>query len=388
MRGRRNPRSILAYQYTHVVLAYQCVHAQYRVSATGGVLEDTQMGVSRRRSIFLSFFSILGSYAALKLLLSQWRKQQLIKQVALTYPIPKSFRTLSGLLFGFVVLFRKNYYRLWDHRLELFEQASEETGKKEDTIQPLTPFWNSSVGVWTRDPKLVKLTLRDEFDSFVKADFLRDNLRDFLGDGIFIVNHGTTSDENSKWFFQRKTASKIFTKKVFTGHMYDCFLKNTDKFLQLLEDRFEAEKDQTKESKNRGGSILYAMKRPIYGFTLDSIGNIGFGVDLNTMTATKEVPFSRAFDEMTQNSALRSLKPGFQYFPYLYASERKVMSSMKVLNRFCYELIADRSKDPTINEKGDILSLFMQTDSTLEKKFLRDIVLSFVIAGRDVSVAF
>mmetsp|Transcript_2617 Transcript_2617/g.2982 ORF Transcript_2617/g.2982 Transcript_2617/m.2982 type:complete len:89 (-) Transcript_2617:824-1090(-) len=57
---------------------------------------------------------------------------------------------------------------------------------------------------------------------------------------------------------------------------------------------------------------------------------------------------------------------------------------MAVLDSFCYGIISERlaeSKEK-VASRGDILSLFVQADNQLPKQYLRNILMSFFIAGR------
>mmetsp|Transcript_9431 Transcript_9431/g.11305 ORF Transcript_9431/g.11305 Transcript_9431/m.11305 type:complete len:245 (-) Transcript_9431:201-935(-) len=60
---------------------------------------------------------------------------------------------------------------------------------------------------------------------------------------------------------------------------------------------------------------------------------------------------------------------------------------MAVLDSFCYGIISERlaeSKEK-VASRGDILSLFVQADNQLPKQYLRNILMSFFIAGRDTT---
>ena len=86
---------------------------------------------------------------------------------------------------------------------------------------------------------------------------------------------------------------------------------------------------------------------------------------------------------------------------YFSQSERLLRKSTKILNAFSYSMIEERRRDPEFDSKNDLLSLFMRHKSkdfsslatpgnsskSPNDKFLRDVVMSFLIAGRDTTAA-
>ena len=156
-------------------------------------------------------------------------------------------------------------------------------------------------------------------------------------------------------------------------------MKNIKKMISNINFAFENKRASGLEV------VKLDMKKQVYAFTMDSIGAIGFGVDFKTLNEDEVAPFSRAFDEVLQAVSYRGLSPGWEVFPWLYKHESVIKRGIKVLNEFCEDIITQRREDKHIEKKGDILSLFMQADESLSSKFLRDIIMSFMIAGRDVS---
>lgn len=94
-------------------------------------------------------------------------------------------------------------------------------------------------------------------------------------------------------------------------------------------------------------------------------------------------------------------RPGWRYLKWFYPAERKLSRSIAILDDFCNKIVDDRlalSKEE-LAEKGDILSLFVQSadetdskkankmksSSKLSKRYMRDIIMSFFIAGRDTT---
>ena len=68
-------------------------------------------------------------------------------------------------------------------------------------------------------------------------------------------------------------------------------------------------------------------------FTLDSIAEVAFGFDLNSLH--QEVPFARAFNEAQMASDRRFSRPWFQWMPFS-SNERMLTKAIAVLDDFAY----------------------------------------------------
>ena len=80
------------------------------------------------------------------------------------------------------------------------------------------------------DPAIVRHILKDEFNKYTKSDTsinpLFYYLEDFLGSGIFVVQHGVGSkDEGREWSHMRKVSAQVFNRKNFNSLMQDIFIE-------------------------------------------------------------------------------------------------------------------------------------------------------------------
>lgn len=126
-------------------------------------------------------------------------------------------------------------------------------------------------------------------------------------------------------------------------------------------------------------------------FTLDSIGEIAFGVTIDSLRQP-DTPFARAFDDAQSTVDLRFTTPLWWAFKWVLPREYKLRRSIKVLDAFCYDLIRQRRQEGGYLRRHDVLSRFMSmTDEhgaplhLHDDKYLRDVVLNFIIAGRDTT---
>ena len=127
---------------------------------------------------------------------------------------------------------------------------------------------------------------------------------------------------------------------------------------------------------------------------MDSIGEIGFGVHLNTLESDT-VPFAFAFDEVQRLGFGRSLNVLAQimhqflgvswssYAQYIFPEEREIQEHLKTLHDFSLSVISDRRDNPPSESSQDLLSLFMlegkaasdgSNSQIFDDSFLKDIV--------------
>jgi cytochrome P450 len=134
---------------------------------------------------------------------------------------------------------------------------------------------------------------------------------------------------------------------------------------------------------------------------LDSIGEIGFGISLHCLDSLegggKALPFATAFDRAQALCMGRLGRPGVvRRLGWFLKPEQELRQCVRTMDVFTSGVIADRRKH-CLDDKTDLLSLFMayrSEDATEEirpesfsDKFLKDVVMSFFIAGRDTTAS-
>jgi cytochrome P450 len=139
-------------------------------------------------------------------------------------------------------------------------------------------------------------------------------------------------------------------------------------------------------------------------FAFDNISKIAFGIDPACLDATLPVSeFSQAFDVATELSARRATAPISSVWKIKrmlnVGSERRLRRAVEVVHHFAMDVIRQRRRE-TANSapcKEDLLSRFMELanlqanlperDAYRSEEFLRDSIISFVLAGRDTTSA-
>ncbi|RUP11883.1 cytochrome P450 [Jimgerdemannia flammicorona] len=131
----------------------------------------------------------------------------------------------------------------------------------------------------------------------------------------------------------------------------------------------------------------------LFKYTLDSFVRIGFGTELGALKQKEKLPFAIAFDAAQTQIAQRHIFPFWQTAELANRIFRPWRSTMddyvKVVNNFAHEVVEQRRNDPDKEKRSDLLSRFMNTrdenGNILNDTQLRDIVLNFIIAGRDTT---
>eukprot|EP00644_Phytophthora_capsici_P002765 jgi/Phyca11/124947/e_gw1.55.146.1 len=231
-------------------------------------------------------------------------------------------------------------------------------------------------------PEAFEDVFKNQFDNFPKGAKKGEYLRELLGEGIFAVDH-------EKWYRQRKTASNLFSMRALRDSMTSIIQRH----LVVLERIFHRAAE-TKDSID--------MFRLLNRFTMEAFTEIGFGVQLNCLDADKEHPFQTAFDRSQQSLALRFLRPSWFWKTQRLLSigaEGQVKRDMNVINSTIFDIVTQtldhRAMDTKEHEKRDkdIVSLFLDDlkktgnadESHFDPTYLRDIVVNFIIAGRDTT---
>merc|ERR1712137_67362 len=156
------------------------------------------------------------------------------------------------------------------------------------------------------------------------------------------------------------------------NHIWRVVDKNVCKVLHILESQSDAI------------DIFKLMNR----FTLDSIGEIGFGASIGSLEHP-ESPFLNSFDEAQRISFRRFIFPGWRLLRLLgLGFEKHSGSHFQVLKEYSARLVQDL-RGNLESEAGDsFLGLFMKSRAKGlpgSPEFLIDMVLNFLIAGRDTT---
>ncbi|XP_062201104.1 cytochrome P450 704C1-like [Phragmites australis] len=277
---------------------------------------------------------------------------------------PKRYPPVVGTMFHQLYHVR----RLHDYHTDLFRERK--------TFQLLAPA--SRRQIYTCDPAVVEHILRTNFANYGKGTFDYENTRDLLGDGIFAV-------DGDKWRQQRKIASYDFSTRALRDFSGAVFKRNAAKLAGVVSNNAAS-----KQSMDVQGLLLKA--------TMDSIFTIAFGLDLDTLGGSGEGSrFAAAFDDASEFTLLRYVNAFWKVMRFLnVGSEAMLKERVKVVDEFVYKRIRARAQELSCNKhaqdpdsRQDILSRFIEAatneSGTVDYKYLRDIILNIVIAGKDTT---
>ncbi|KAL6641887.1 hypothetical protein ACP70R_020068 [Stipagrostis hirtigluma subsp. patula] len=223
----------------------------------------------------------------------------------------------------------------------------------------------------TANPANVEYMLKTNFGNFPKGKPFAAVLGDLLGGGIFNVDGGA-------WRHQRKMASLELGSVAVRSYAYKIIAQEVEtRLMPVLADAADQ------------GSVL-DLQDVFRRFAFDTICKISFGLD--PCCLEREMPvstFANAFDTASLLCAMR----GAAASPLVWktkrllniGSERELKKAIKVVDELAAAVIRERRKLGVANSH-DLLSRFMASAGdahAADDKFLRDIVVSFLLAGRD-----
>lgn len=254
--------------------------------------------------------------------------------------------------------------------LDRLEEFHESHGPTVCVDFPCKPWWLDTI-----DPRNVEYILKTNFTNFEKGSVVQSALSELLGNGIFNV-------DGPLWYAQRKTASRMFTAQLFKDHIWHVVKKNSQKLSRILD---------AVSGKQKTVDIFKLMNR----FTLDTIGEIGFGTDIGSLDDPSS-PFLASFDHAQIAAFYRFILPTplWRLIRFLgLGSEKGSVRHFKLLDDYsrqvARELSSESEKQGTCKTSPSFVGLFLQEvigkGEKPTEQFLRDLVLNFLIAGRDTT---
>ncbi|KAF9965338.1 hypothetical protein BGZ70_005028 [Mortierella alpina] len=220
------------------------------------------------------------------------------------------------------------------------------------------------------DPDVLDHVLKSNFWAYEKGPLLQETLSDLLGLGIF----GADGDH---WKWQRKMASHIFNVKAFRNYTSSVFVKESN----IVVDYLGRMADE--------GQVV-DMQNMFYLYTLDSFGEVSFGQTFGCLnTPEEEVEFAAAFDRLNTIVFNRLFEGAWQIREWVTGVNKQVIRDKKTVNDFAMNIIKNRRTHGYDKPQKDLLQLFMDMDGDdgkpLSDEMLKDLVLNFIIAGRDTT---
>ncbi|KAG6403248.1 hypothetical protein SASPL_135465 [Salvia splendens] len=163
---------------------------------------------------------------------------------------------------------------------------------------------------------------------------------------IFVV-------DGDKWRQQKKLASFEFSTRVLRDYSCSVFRQKAEKLVKTVQEF----------SKH---NLSFDVQALLMRYTLDSIFTVGFGVDLNCLEESNAEgnEFIKAFDDSNE---------------LVY---RRYVAKIKRYLNICGEATLKKN---TIASWTEFLVESKKDPETMNNQYLRDIILSFMVAGKDTT---
>ncbi|KAL2484975.1 Cytochrome [Abeliophyllum distichum] len=266
-------------------------------------------------------------------------------------------------------------------RGDMYEWISNVLRRQNGTFTFRGPWFTNLKCVVTSDPRNLEYLLKTNFSNFPKGEYFRNTVRDLLGDGIF-------NADDKIWQRQRKTASLEFHSAKFRQ-------MTTESLLELVHARLLPVLDDAVNQ-----SVPIDLQDILLRLTFDNVCMIAFGVDPGCLSpGLPEIPFARAFEAATEATITRFVTPTLIWKAMRFLNlgiEGKLKKSIEGVDEFAEEVIRARKKELSLEssddinkQRTDLLTVFMglkdEQEQPFSDKFLRDICVNFILAGRDTS---
>eukprot|EP00249_Psilotum_nudum_P011489 c23202_g1_i1 orf=778-2373(+) len=247
------------------------------------------------------------------------------------------------------------------------------------TFRFVGPWMSNMHGIVTADPRNVEYILKTHSQNFPKGTNYQVIFKDLLGEGIFNADHDL-------WALQRKVASREFYNKVFKDYIANTVKDLVgERLLPVLNDVCE-----------KGCQV--DLQNVLLRYTFDSTCIGAFGVNSGCLEiGLPEVPFAKAFETATEATVIRFMLPEIWWKTMKVLGvgmEGQLKEALKTVDQFAAQVISCRKKELKMdvnadNKPSDLLSSFIllrdETGQPYSDKFLRDLAVNLILAGRDTS---
>ncbi|KAK4804148.1 hypothetical protein SAY86_003965 [Trapa natans] len=271
-------------------------------------------------------------------------------------------------LIGCLIDFYKNRSRLLDWYTDLLSESPTNT----IVIRRL----GARRTIITANPDNVEHMLKTNFANYPKGRPFTDILGDFLGRGIF-------NADGDLWTMQRKLASHEFTTKSLREFV-----------VKILETEVENRLVPLLEESARTGRVL-DLQDVLSRFAFDTVCLVSLGTDPCCLGLQSQPlpPLVMAFDRASRICAMRGAAPMFLVWKIKRAlnigSERQLAEAIGIVQAAVSEIIhskrelLEREIGGESYEGADLLTRLLAAGHGEE--LVRDMVISFIMAGRDTT---
>jgi len=179
----------------------------------------------------------------------------------------------------------------------------------------LAPF------VFTNSVDNITYVLKINYKNFTKSGTIfKSKFQGLLGDGIF-------NADGRQWYAHRKTSAHLFKLNEFKTTVLDTFNHDLDEVVRCI-------------TIHTIRQSAFDMQSLMHSFTLESISQIAFGLQLGCIT--NEVDFARDFDYCTECINDSMLNPLWLMDRFLSLRGWRYFYCLHRLNAFAFKIIRER----------------------------------------------
>ena len=310
----------------------------------------------------MDFIVILGSLAICSLVLVCQKLFSWKSRVIPKVPLAKGYNPVFGHLFPMVKVMEDGFLEYLAENMRVVD---------------FTFFQVMGPGVdmmYTCDSgHVAHMYSKEHFPSWIKGEDAREKTEETLGHGIFV-------SDGKEWLEKRKVSSYLFSSNSLRHHMAGVFLAHTEQVLEKLCGMGKGEVVDLQD--------LFAQ------YTFDSICTIAFGMDVNSLGGNEEdLRFQRNYDVAQLTNTTRFYDPLWKIKKFLrIGMEGQLPPIVEELDEYIYKIIDQRLEEIKNDvDRGDMLSLYIKhgqkKSKEFDRRYLRDMVFNFIIAGRDTTAA-
>jgi cytochrome P450 len=238
--------------------------------------------------------------------------------------------------------------------------------------------WFSGMNIFvTSDPLNIQHIFTSNFQNYPKGEEFLKIFHIILGDGII-------NSDAANWKAQRVKAQQLITQPRFRAYVAQSIWDKVEKALLPF----------LAHASNQGQVI--DMQDVFLRLTFDISTKLVFGVDPNCLSIELPlIPFARAMDDANEALLFRHVMPMAVWKLLRKLNlwrEKKLADASRVIDQFVEQSIEKRrAEKKEAKEKEnfpDLLSSYINDNETGKlDKFLRDTVVTLMLAGRDTTGA-
>ncbi|CAI0454902.1 unnamed protein product [Linum tenue] len=259
------------------------------------------------------------------------------------------------------------------------------------TVNKCPMFLNSCDYIVTSDPMNARHILIRNFANYEKGEDLRVIMEGTLGEGIFNAN-------GESWRFQRKLIHSLINNKEFGDLVMQTLrVKMQGTLFRVLDDYASGRKsgkilDMQDVAKNLVFDNICSL---VFGFDPCSLSHVGSYSKSLSSSELHALLLGKAFDEIEEAVIYRHVVPMWvwKFQKRLQIGvEKKVAKYCKILDEFLYASIEMKKQElstlgnnivNSTTERRDLLSHLLVGEEKFSNKFMRDVAISLIVAGRD-----